>query len=600
RILRRAARHGRLLDMHEPFIYRLVPVLVNEMGDTYPEIKEKQEHIERVIRSEEESFCRTLDTGCELFDKIAKKAKSDGVTVIDGKDVFKLYDTYGFPYDLTEIMATERGLTLDKEGFDAALERQKEKSRAGTDFSGKAEINMKEMLDTLEMAGFPEEPTVFVRGEHTPAFEIDTVALAATTFQFREFESLETPDTSHKYASSKYIAVLLKETPFYVESGGQVDDTGTIESDEGKVVVEKLVKHKDCIIHVGRLEKGRVYDFGKGTKVSARIDAGRRWDIMRNHTATHLTHAALRKVLGSHIKQSGSYVGPERLRFDFSHHQPMTPEEIQAVEGMVNEQILKGMPVRTEIMDIESARKSGAVALFGEKYGDTVRVVSIADFSKELCGGTHVDNTSQIGPFFITLETGIASGVRRLEAITGREAIKYMLAAKRFRREAAAIIGRSESEALESLRQLRENNLTLQKEIKKLKADLFSGVKKSVGEEHSVGSLTVVTHYFEETDPDVMAAWIDTQKARQEAVVAFGLGIINGKTTYMASASHRAVSQLHIDVGRLSRQLLPQFGGRGGGKPSFAQGTVAQGTKPQELFEAAGLMIKKEVEKSNE
>jgi alanyl-tRNA synthetase len=304
-------------------------------------------------------------------------------------------------------------------------------------------------------------------------------------------------------------------------------------------------------------------------------------------------------VLGEHVKQSGSYVGPDRLRFDFSHYQPMTPEEIEAVEKLVNEQILKNLPVQTEIMDVESARKSGAVALFGEKYGDTVRVVSVGDFSRELCGGTHVQHTGQIGPFLITLETGIASGVRRLEAVTGREAINYMLAAKRFRKEAAAIVGRTETEALDGVRQLREDNLTLQKEIKKIKTELFAGAVRPVGTETSIGDLRVVTHDFAQTDTEVMSSWIDSQKARHDAVVALGMGVVNGKITYMASASHAAVAQWHIDVGSLSKQLLPQFGGRGGGKSSFAQGTVAQGTTPQELFEAARELIKKEVAKQN-
>jgi alanyl-tRNA synthetase len=578
RILRRAARHGRLLDMHEPFIYRLVPILVSEMGDAYPEIREKQGHIEKVIKGEEEAFSRTLDTGCELFGNIAKKVKSAGGTVIDGEDVFKLYDTYGFPYDLTEIMAAERGFNLDKNGFEKAMERQREKSKADSS------------LKTVEVSfGMPieirETPhTEFVRD--TKTFSIKSKLLAAYP-------------SSQLGLENDSIAILLDKTPFYTEAGGQINDTGRISGPDFSVEISAVLDRKGYHYHIGKLVKGSLEDLKKSAEVTVEVDADRRWDIMRNHTATHLTHAALRKVLGSHIKQSGSYVGPDRLRFDFSHHQPMTPEEIQAVEEIVNEQILKGRTVKTEIMDVEAARKSGAMALFGEKYGDTVRVVSVEGFSKELCGGTHVDNTSQIGPFFITLETGIASGVRRLEAITGREAIKYMLSAKQFRQEAASIIGRTEAEALEGVRQLRDNNVALQKEIKKIKTEMFSGTRRPVGKETRVGQVTVVTFEFEEGDKDVMAGWIDAQKDRREPVVAFSLGIINGKPTFMTAASGSAVSQFHIDVGELSQQLLPQFGGRGGGKPSFAQGTVAQGTKPPELFEEALLIIKKEVEKEH-
>lgn len=578
RILRRAARHSRLLGMQASFIYRLVTPLVNEMGDAYPEIREKQSHIENVIKAEEELFGRTLETGCELFDKIATKVKAAGGRVIDGEEVFRLYDTYGFPYDLTEIMAAERSLTLDQEGFDKAMLQQKEKSKAGASFTTLALESIKGFIDKLEQQGLQEkQATKFVR----PDLKIEANMILGAFAPFPE------------------VAVVLDKTPFYIEAGGQIGDTGRIYNQDITIEVTSMYNHQDLYVHIGRATRGTASDLMAGSRVTAEVDAERRWDIMRNHTATHLTHAALRKVLGTHIKQSGSYVGPDRMRFDFSHNQPMTPEEIQTVEELVNEQILKGTKVQTEIMDIESAQKSGAVALFGEKYGDTARVVSVGDFSKELCGGTHVDNTSQIGPFFITLETGIASGVRRLEAITGREAIRYMLHVKQFRQQVASIIGRSETDALEGVQQLRESSLALQKEIKKVKAEMFAGTRQPVGEEFAVGPVSVVTHDFGETDRDVMAGWVDTQKARNEVTVAFALGMVQDKMTYMSSASHTAVSQFRVDVGRLSRKLLPQFGGRGGGKPSFAQGTVAAETSPEKLFEAARSLLKEEVEKEN-
>ncbi len=580
RILRRAARHGRLLGMHEPFIYRVVPVLVSEMGNAYPEIKEKQDHIERVIKAEEEAFDRTLATGLELLDRVMDMITGVGDTIIPGEEVFRLYDTYGFPYDLTEVIAAEKGLTLDRLGYEKAMEAQQTRSRSVSDFSSEAAAATKKMIDILESIGMPESPTGFISGETEPVLEIMTQTLAVS-----EFVSADNVFSG---------AVILRETPFYVESGGQIDDTGVIESESTRLRVTRLSTYRDLVIHIGYFEKGYARDFGKGTKVAARVDAERRWDIMRNHTATHLTQAALRQVLGQHIKQSGSYVGPDRLRFDFSHHQPMTPDEIEQVEKIVNGEILKGSKVDTKEMDVESAQKSGAMALFGEKYGDMVRVVSVGDFSKELCGGTHVDNVSQIGPFFITLETGVASGVRRLEAITGREAIRYMLDAKQFRRDVASMIGRTEADALDGVRQLRESSLALQKEIRKLKAEMFSGAGQSVGEESTAGDVSVITHDFGRTDAEIMCGWIDAQKACHEAVVAFGLGIVNGKVTYMASASHAAVTRQHINVGKLSKQMLPQFGGRGGGKSSFAQGTVALGTVSQELFEAARSLVKRE------
>jgi alanyl-tRNA synthetase len=312
---------------------------------------------------------------------------------------------------------------------------------------------------------------------------------------------------------------------------------------------------------------------------------------MRNHTATHLMHAALRKVLGDHVKQSGSYVGPDRLRFDFSHHQPMTPQEVFTVERIVNDAILENTPVTSEEMDIESARKSGAMALFGEKYADKVWVVSIGDFSKELCGGTHVQQVSQIGPFFITLETGIASGVRRIEAITGREATKYMLEAREFRQQTANLVGQPVADALEGVRRFKEDNIALQKELKRTKEAMFAGNASSVGNQETIGPIEFVTHVFGETDRDTMSAWVDSQKEADRPLVAIGIGEVNGKNTYVAAASLAAVKQYKINVGMLTKKLLPAFGGRGGGKPTYAQGSTADGTVPHSVFEKARTML---------
>ncbi|HVP07369.1 MAG TPA: alanine--tRNA ligase, partial [Candidatus Acidoferrum sp.] len=563
RILRRAARHGRLLGMHEPFIYKLVPVLVTEMGGAYPELKIKQDHVMRAIRAEEEGFLRTLETGLDLFEKVAKKVKASGSKVIDGDTVFKLYDTYGFPYDLTEILAVEHGLALDKAGFDGAMARQQEQSREATTFSMPLQI-IQGLTDSLDRNNLSEiEPMPFDRD----TLKLETKVVRSSFAPF--------PDS---------VALVLERTPFYVESGGQVSDRGSIYNSKLRLEVDKLVDYKGYSVHIGRVTRGSLSDLQTPFDVVAEVDADRRWDIMRNHTATHLAHAALRKVLGEHVHQSGSYVGPDRLRFDFSHHQPMTPEEIGEVERLVNEQVLKGIDVNTVEMPVDEAKKSGAMALFGEKYGDTVRVVSVPGFSKELCGGTHVQNTSQIGPFFVTLETGIASGVRRMEAITGREAIAYMLEAKEFRRVASSLVNRPEAEALKAIEQLREDHQALQKEIKKVKAEMFSGGSKTVGNEIRIGSLTLLTHDFGDTDKDTMAAWIDAQKAKNEPLVVAGLGQVDGKVSYMAAASNAAVQAHKVDIGGISRDLLSRFGGKGGGKASFAQGGVAVGTNADELF----------------
>jgi alanyl-tRNA synthetase len=575
RILRRAARHGRELGAKEPFLYRLVPTLVNEMGETFPEIREKQDFVTSVIKAEEESFARTLDTGLELFGAVAKEVTKRGGKVVPGGDVFKLYDTYGFPYDLTEVLATEQGLTLDREGFDTAMVAQQERSRAGGNFTGFTLEASKKFIDDFERKGIASLPhTEFVR-KIPPV--VKTRILKATALPFPE------------------VGVILAKSPFYVESGGQVGDEGRIAGKHFEIRVSAVVNRNGHLIHLGTATAGRLTDIFEADSVTAEVDAPRRWDIMRNHTATHLAHAALRKVLGDHVKQSGSYVGPDRLRFDFSHHQPMTPQEIAEVERLVNEQILLGPEVNTVEMPVDEAKKMGAMALFGEKYGDTVRVVSVGKdenrFSLELCGGTHVQNVSQIGPFFITLETGIASGVRRMEAITGREAQKKMLAQKEALLRLSQLTNRLENEVILGVEQLRSENSSLQKEIKKLKTELVSGAGQSVGTEQKLGDLTLWTHDFGETDRESMSAWIDSKKEQPAALVALALGIAEGKPTVMLAISNAAVKQKSLHAGNMLKDLLSAFGGRGGGKPAFAQGGYPEGLSAGDVFDKARALL---------
>ena len=566
RILRRAVRHGRLLGADEPFIHKLIPTLVNEMGEAYPEIREKESHVANVVRQEEESFDRTLDKGLVLFERIASDQKSK---VIPGNEVFKLYDTYGFPYDLTEIMATEKGLTLDKEGFDNAMFDQQEKSRAG----GKFDSEIQQIDSLLDKENLNCPPTEFVR--------------EATSTESSILKIIQIGDDKN------IVAVILDKTPFYIESGGQISDSGSLKIDKVELAVRNLHAYKEMIVHECIVEKGSIDDLYSAKTIIAEVDVTRRMAIQRNHTVTHLTQSALRKVLGPHIKQSGSYVGVDRMRFDFSHHQPMTDKEIFQVEEIVNNEILQSQVVKTEEMNLDQAKATGAMALFGEKYTDKVRVVSIGDgeFSKELCGGTHVDNISQIGSFFITLETGIASGVRRIEAITGTEALTYMMEAKSFRKQVASIVNRPEADSLGGVESLKEQNSSLQKELKKVKADMFSGGGSSVGSDTDVGGITFSTHYFEDTDRDIMTAWIDSKKEMPSPVFAVALGLVGGKMTYIAAASSQAVDK-NIHIGKITKDLLSQFGGRGGGKPNFAQGSVADDTDPSKLFDTAQSFIK--------
>jgi len=564
RILRRAARHGRELGAKEPFLHKLVPTLVSEMGETFPEIREKQEYVTSVIKAEEESFARTLDTGLELLSTLTEEVKSSGSTVIPGGDVFTLYDTYGFPYDLTEVIAAEQGLTLDREGFDKAMQQQQMRSRASRD-------DNEDTAYLVKALRLGENCT-------SDGFDYNSLVLSTTT---KDAASALEPSP---------IYIILDKTPFYSEAGGQVSDKGTITVDNVVMTVERVFLHQSHIVHectfpaqLGNIET-RILD----KAAVAKVDADRRWDIMRNHTATHLAHAALRKVLGDHVKQSGSYVGPDRLRFDFSHHQPMTAGEIAEVERLVNEQILRAVDVVPKEMPIAEAKKKGAMALFGEKYGDVVRTIFIGpegeEFSKELCGGTHVQNTSQIGPFFITVETGIASGVRRLEAVTGREAQKLMLERKQIVESLGRTINRSEGELVAGVEQLRADNLALQKEIKRLKAELVSGAGQSIGTETRIGGLSLWAHDFRETDRETMSAWIDSRKEMNQPVVAFALGMTNGKPTAMMAASAVAVKSHSVHAGNLLRDLLAEYGGRGGGKANFAQGGTPSAVDSQAVI----------------
>ncbi len=569
RILRRAARHGRNLGMNEPFIYKLVPVLVEEMAQAFPEIKEKRPHIINVIHAEEESFGRTLETGLRHIEEIVVDLKNSKTRVFPGEEVFRLYDTYGFPYDLTEIIAAEHGLTLDKDGFDKSMSKQQQQSKSSATFENHAQV----ISGILEQEKVELPATIFIR---------ESLSEVANVLKILRVEANGSADCS--------IAVILDKTPMYVEAGGQISDIGKIFNKKIAVEVKAMYLHKGMYLHEGELTKGSFDDFKayeKGFKVTAEVNSERRWDIMRNHTATHLAQAALRKVLGTHVRQSGSYVGPDRLRFDFSHHQPLTAEEIRQVEEIVNGEIIKGPIVNTEVMPLEKAKKTGAMALFGEKYGDKVRVVSIDEFSKELCGGTHVDNVGQIGSFRITLETGVASGVRRLEAVTGREAIEQMLSDKTLTRKIGTLVGRQGDDIIEGVKQLKESNSSLLRELKKVKANMFSGSQSTIGESTEIDGVNMVTHDFGETDKDIMAGWIDKQKASAEAVVALGLGQVNGKKTFMASASSEATIKFKIDIGKFSKELLPEFGGSGGGKTNFAQGSVANQTKVKNFFERA-------------
>ena len=389
RILRRAVRHGHLLNMKESFLYNLVDVVVNLMGDHFSELKDKQTHVKMIIKAEEERFNETLENGLKKFKEIITKTKNE----ISGSDVFTLYDTFGFPLDLTKIMAEEKGLTVDEDGFKVEMEKQRQRARDAAKFDLKTdEIDWTELSDL--------KPTEFV------GYTKNTSTCKILKYNLEKNK----------------VKIVLDKTPFYAESGGQIADSGKIFNDDCEIIISDVQKDADQFIHFGKLQKGEI----SNKEFTAEIDIERRMDIARNHTVTHILHKALKSVLGDHIQQKGSYLHPDHLRFDFTNFKQVGKHELDIIERAVNEKIRECLPIKTEIMNIEDAKKEGAVALFGEKYGETVRVVSIGDYSKELCGGTHLKYTGEIGLFKITSESSIAAGIRRIEGITGVKAEKYV------------------------------------------------------------------------------------------------------------------------------------------------------------------------------
>ncbi|HEY6626173.1 MAG TPA: alanine--tRNA ligase, partial [Ignavibacteriaceae bacterium] len=402
RILRRAARYGRKINLSEPFLYQLVDVLVQTMGDVFPEIREKKEYVKKVVKGEEESFNATLDRGIELFEEIIEKLNKKKEKLIPGEDVFKLYDTFGFPVDLTNIMAIEKGFSIDEVKFNELMKIQKKSSREAS--KEKFESFNLSMTTSISFETIPHADTIFVGYD-----ELKSTSIV----------------TGYK-RQDKTSFIILDKTPFYVESGGQVDDIGSLILNENKYNVIDLLKIDNKIVHIVDNDFKKVLQ--PGVELIAEVDSRHRWDVMRNHSVTHFLHASLRKILGTHVQQAGSYVGPDHLRFDFTHFTKPSPDELGDIEAMVNEQLRRNLPMyHHRNIPFEEAKKMGALMFFGDKYGDKVNVVQFGDFTMEFCGGTHVKNSSEIGLFKITSEASIASGVRRIEAVTGAGVEKYIL-----------------------------------------------------------------------------------------------------------------------------------------------------------------------------
>jgi len=502
RIIRRAIRHGYKLGQQEPFFHALVEPLQAEMGEAYPELSKARERIERVLLQEEQRFAETLDQGMGLLEEAIDGLRGK---VIPGQTAFKLYDTYGFPFDLTADIARERGLSVDEAGFNQAMEAQRERGRAASVFGANESMAL---AASLQADGVEIPPTEFVGYEH----ETTDATVAMIVVNGRPAETAAEGDA---------VTLFLGRTPFYAESGGQVGDAGLLYGDDCRVEVTDTQKVGKAHGHIGRVVAGNV---SVGDRVEAAVDSERRRNIILNHSATHLLHAALREVLGDHVTQKGSLVAPDRLRFDFSHSEPVTPEQLERIEQLVNDQIRLNAEAETAIMDFDDAVAAGAMALFGEKYDARVRVLRIGEFSTELCGGTHVARAGDIGLMKITSETGIAAGVRRIEAVTGERALAWVRAGEESLHRIAGLVRGTRDDAENKVRHLLERNRQMEKELQRLKAQLASGQGGDLSERATdVGGIKVVAARVDGADPKALREAVDRLKQKLgTAVVVLG------------------------------------------------------------------------------
>lgn len=540
RIVRRAVRHGNKLGAKDAFFYKLVPALVAQMGEAYPELAEKQAVVEKVLKLEEEQFGKTLERGLVILEDALAGLTG---TELPGELVFKLYDTYGFPVDLTNDVARERNLTIDQAGFDAAMAQQRKRAQQASNFGTDYNAQLSSSQHT-SFTGYEQE--------------FGNASVVEILHQGQAVAEL------HHGAEA---LIILDQTPFYAESGGQMGDSGTLTLSSGAVfTVEDTVKLAKAFAHKGRLQGS----LKLGDKVDARIDSARRSAIKQNHSATHLLHAALRKLLGEHVTQKGSLVGPERLRFDFSHFEAVKPEELRQIERLVNQQIQLNTVLQTRLMPIEQAKAAGAMALFGEKYDDEVRVLSMGDFSIELCGGTHVNRTGDIGLFKIVSEGGIASGVRRIEAVSGAGAVSYIQQLEQQAQSVASAVKGDLLSIAERVQQALERSKQLEKDIEQLKTKLASHAGASLLEQaQQVAGVTVLVTHLPETEPKALRTMLDELKNKLSSGVILLATVNDDKISLIAGVTADLTSKVH--AGQLVGWAADKLGGKGGGRPDMAQ-----------------------------
>lgn len=540
RIIRRAVRHGNMLGAKETFFYKLVGPLIDVMGSAGEDLKRQQAQVEQVLKTEEEQFARTLERGLALLDEELAKLSGD---TLDGETAFRLYDTYGFPVDLTSDVCRERNIKVDEAGFEAAMEEQRRRAREASGFG--ADYNAMIRVDSAsEFKGYDH---LELNGKVTALF-VDGKAVDAIN-------------------AGQEAVVVLDQTPFYAESGGQVGDKGELKGANFSFAVEDTQKYGQAIGHIGKLAAGSVK---VGDAVQADVDEARRARIRLNHSATHLMHAALRQVLGTHVSQKGSLVNDKVLRFDFSHNEAMKPEEIRAVEDLVNTQIRRNLPIETNIMDLEAAKAKGAMALFGEKYDERVRVLSMGDFSTELCGGTHASRTGDIGLFRIISESGTAAGVRRIEAVTGEGAIATVHADSDRLSEVAHLLKGDSNNLADKVRSVLERTRQLEKELQQLKEQAAAQESANLSSKAiDVNGVKLLVSELSGVEPKMLRTMVDDLKNQLGSTIIVLATVVEGKVSLIAGVSKDVTDR--VKAGELIGMVAQQVGGKGGGRPDMAQ-----------------------------
>lgn len=540
RIIRRAVRHGNMLGAKETFFYKLVGPLIDVMGSAGEDLKRQQAQVEQVLKTEEEQFARTLERGLALLDEELAKLSGD---TLDGETAFRLYDTYGFPVDLTADVCRERNIKVDEAGFEAAMEEQRRRAREASGFG--ADYNAMIRVDSAsEFKGYDH---LELNGKVTALF-VDDKAVDAIN-------------------AGQEAVVVLDQTPFYAESGGQVGDKGELKGANFSFAVEDTQKYGQAIGHIGKLAAGSLK---VGDAVQADVDEARRARIRLNHSATHLMHAALRQVLGTHVSQKGSLVNDKVLRFDFSHNEAMKPEEIRAVEDLVNAQIRRNLPIETNIMDLEAAKAKGAMALFGEKYDERVRVLSMGDFSTELCGGTHASRTGDIGLFRIISESGTAAGVRRIEAVTGEGAIATVHADSDRLNEVAHLLKGDSNNLADKVRSVLERTRQLEKELQQLKEQAAAQESANLSSKAiDVNGVKLLVSELSGVEPKMLRTMVDDLKNQLGSTIIVLATVAEGKVSLIAGVSKDVTDR--VKAGELIGMVAQQVGGKGGGRPDMAQ-----------------------------